>query len=127
MTVDELRPWIAKNKDALLTALLDGSYQPQPVRGVEIPKPGGGKRQLGIPTVVDRLVQQAIPGLRRGRLCKSSSRCSIRVSRLRALASARDGERMMRCSEPRSTSPTGMTSWLISTSRNCSTGSTTMS
>ena len=60
MTVDDLRPWIAENKDALLTALLDGSYQRQPVRGVEIPKPGGGKRQLGIPTVVDRLVQQAI-------------------------------------------------------------------
>jgi len=60
MTVDDLRPWIASNKDTLLTALLDGSYQPQPVRGVEIPKPGGGKRQLGIPTVVDRLVQQAI-------------------------------------------------------------------
>jgi RNA-directed DNA polymerase len=61
MTVDELRLWIAENKDALLTALLDGSYRPRPVRGVEIPKPGGGgKRQLGIPTVVDRLVQQAI-------------------------------------------------------------------
>jgi RNA-directed DNA polymerase len=60
MTVAELRSWIAQHKDALLTALLDGSYQPQPVRGVEIPKPGGGKRQLGIPTVVDRLVQQAI-------------------------------------------------------------------
>jgi RNA-directed DNA polymerase len=60
MTVDDLRLWIARNKDTLLTALLDGSYQPQPVRGVEIPKPGGGKRQLGIPTVADRLVQQAI-------------------------------------------------------------------
>jgi RNA-directed DNA polymerase len=60
MTVTDLRPWIAENKDALITALLDGSYQPQPVRGVEIPKPGGGKRQLGIPTVIDRLVQQAI-------------------------------------------------------------------
>jgi RNA-directed DNA polymerase len=60
MTVADLRPWIAQNKDALLTALLDGSYQPQPVRGVDIPKPGGGKRQLGIPTVVDRLVPQAI-------------------------------------------------------------------
>ena len=56
MTVADLRSWIAQHKDALL----DGSYQPQPVRGVEIPKPGGGKRQLGIPTVVDRLVQQAV-------------------------------------------------------------------
>jgi hypothetical protein len=60
MIVDDLRPWITKNKDALLTALLDESYKPQPVRGVEIPKPGGGKRQSRIPTVVDRLVQQAM-------------------------------------------------------------------
>src|SRR5271169_958926 len=60
MTVDDLRSWIVENKDALITALLEGSYQPQPVRGVQIPKPGGGMRQLGIPTVVDRLVQQAI-------------------------------------------------------------------
>ncbi len=43
-----------------MASLLAGSYQPELVRGVEIPKPGGGVRQLGIPTVVDRLVQQAI-------------------------------------------------------------------
>jgi RNA-directed DNA polymerase len=60
MTVETMRGWIATNRETLIASLLDGSYQPQPVRGVSIPKPGGGERQLGIPTVVDRLVQQAI-------------------------------------------------------------------
>lgn len=60
LTVGDLMTWIAAHKDAFIASLLDGTYQPQPVRGVQIPKPGGGVRQLGIPTVVDRLVQQAI-------------------------------------------------------------------
>ena len=60
MTIDALQPWLAQHVQELVASLLDGSYQPQPVRGVQIPKPGGGVRQLGIPTVVDRLVQQAI-------------------------------------------------------------------
>lgn len=70
MTVEQLGGWIQRHKQAFIASLLDGSYQPQPVRGVQIPKPGlrraqssrGGKgmRQLGIPTVVDRLVQQAM-------------------------------------------------------------------
>lgn len=60
MTVADLGPWIKEHKEALIASLLDGSYQPQPVRRVDIPKPGGGMRQLGIPTVIDRLVQQAI-------------------------------------------------------------------
>jgi RNA-directed DNA polymerase len=60
MSLDELGAWISLHKEQLIASLLNGSYQPQPVRGVEIPKPGGGMRQLGIPTVVDRLVQQAI-------------------------------------------------------------------
>ena len=60
MPVSALRAWIAEHRDWLVTALLDGTYQPAAVRGVTLPKPGGGTRQLGIPTVVDRLVQQAI-------------------------------------------------------------------
>ena len=60
MTIDDLPSWIATHKQEFLAALRDGSYEPQPVRGVQIPKPGGGVRQLGIPTVIDRLVQQAI-------------------------------------------------------------------
>ena len=60
MTVGELGAWLAGRKEEWVAQLLDGSYRPQEIRGVEIPKPGGGVRQLGIPTVVDRLVQQAI-------------------------------------------------------------------
>lgn len=60
MTVADLRPWIAAHRDTLVAALFRGDYRPQPVKGIAIPKPGGGTRQLGIPTVVDRLVQQAI-------------------------------------------------------------------
>ncbi len=60
MTIRELGDWIKQHKQELIAALVEGNYQPQAVRGVEIPKPGGGVRQLGIPTVVDRLVQQAI-------------------------------------------------------------------
>nr|WP_280116398.1 reverse transcriptase domain-containing protein [Vibrio cidicii] len=57
-TISKLRQ--ASNGQALRQSLLDGSYQPQPVLGVEIPKTTGGVRQLGIPTVLDRIVQQAI-------------------------------------------------------------------
>ena len=60
MTVEDLGGWLSQHHGALIRSLLDGSYQPQPVRRKEIPKPGGGVRELGIPTVVDRLVQQAI-------------------------------------------------------------------
>ena len=60
MSCEQLLPWLLANKDVLISSLLDGSYRSNPVRRVEIPKDNGKKRQLGIPTVVDRLVQQAI-------------------------------------------------------------------
>lgn len=60
MTVEELPAYLQANWERLRAQLLDGSYQPQPVRQHEIPKPGGGVRKLGIPAVVDRFLQQAI-------------------------------------------------------------------
>lgn len=60
MTIEELGSYIKMHKEGIVRLLLEGHYQPQAVKGVEIPKPKGGTRQLGIPTVLDRLVQQAI-------------------------------------------------------------------
>lgn len=57
---DELRPFVNANCQSLLNSIREGSYQPSPVRKVEIPKATGGVRMLGIPTVVDRMIQQAI-------------------------------------------------------------------
>jgi RNA-directed DNA polymerase len=60
MTVSDLKPWLQAHWLEVKERLLAGTYRPEVVRGVEIPKPNGGKRQLGIPTVVDRLIQQAL-------------------------------------------------------------------
>ena len=60
MTVKQLPTYLAKHWPALRAQLLQGTYQPQPVKRVEIPKPDGGVRKLGIPTVVDRFIQQAV-------------------------------------------------------------------
>lgn len=60
MQVDELLPFLREHKDELIQSIKDGKYRPKPVRRKEIPKENGKTRKLGIPTVVDRLIQQAI-------------------------------------------------------------------
>jgi group II intron reverse transcriptase/maturase len=60
MTVDELPTYLVNHWEAIRAQLLDGTYQPKPVRRQEIPKSGGGIRELGIPCVLDRFIQQTI-------------------------------------------------------------------
>ena len=60
MSTDDLRPWLGEHWPKLYRSLEDGTYRPQPVRQVTIPKPDGGKRTLGVQTVVDRMISQAL-------------------------------------------------------------------
>jgi len=60
MSVKDLKPYLQAEWADIKVKLLAGTYKPQPVKRVEIPKPGGGIRRLGIPTVVDRMIQQAL-------------------------------------------------------------------
>ena len=64
MTVYELLPWLVENVNELINRIKAGKYTPKPVLRVEIPKPDGGVRLLGIPTVIDRVIQQAIEQLK---------------------------------------------------------------
>ena len=60
LSVAELKPWLKKNWRSVRQALIDGNYQPRAIRRMDIPKPDSGVRTSGIPTVVDRLIQQAV-------------------------------------------------------------------
>lgn len=60
MEVDVLKEYLHNHKEELITSILQGKYRPNPVRRVEIPKDDGSKRLLGIPAVIDRMIQQAI-------------------------------------------------------------------
>jgi len=67
LRVSELPGYLKQHWPAIREQLLNGTYQPQPVKRVEIPKPDGGVRQLGIPTVLDRFIQQAVMQVLQGR------------------------------------------------------------
>jgi RNA-directed DNA polymerase len=67
MTVHDLPGYLKQHWPAIREQLLSGTYKPQPVKRVEIPKPDGGVRKLGIPTVLDRFVQQAVMQVLQGR------------------------------------------------------------
>src|SRR5208282_2972178 len=60
MTIDDAKEYLREHWPSIRSQLLEGTYQPQPVKRVEIPKPDGGVRKLGVPCVVDRLIQQAV-------------------------------------------------------------------
>src|ERR1700730_14096807 len=60
ITVNQLTDYLKQHWPAIREQLLNGTYEPKPVRRVEIPKPDGGVRKLGIPTVLDRFIQQAV-------------------------------------------------------------------
>ena len=60
MSVDEMLPYLKEHREELLESIRGGYYKPKPVRRIEIPKPEGGVRMLGVPTVIDRMIQQAI-------------------------------------------------------------------
>ncbi len=60
MSIEEMLPYLKENREELLRSIRRGKYKPKPVRRVEIPKPDGGIRLLGVPTVIDRMLQQAL-------------------------------------------------------------------
>ena len=93
VTVDELKAYCQTHWDRIRQELLDGRYQPQPIRKVEIPKPEGGQRRLGIPTVMDRMIHR--------RCCRSCNYSSTRRFRTTAMAFVRNAARIKRYSAPR--------------------------
>ena len=79
ITVKDFPTWARQHWPDIKTQLLDGDYQPEAVRRVWIPKPNGDKRPLGIPSVVDRVIQQAMPKALRGAGSRASAHPDLRT------------------------------------------------
>ena len=114
MTIDAARDYLREHWPSIRSQLLDGTYQPQPVKRVEIPKPDGGVRKLGVPCVVDRLVQQAV-------LQVLQVRNGMRRFPNTATGSVRGARPIRQLPRHRRTSPRATVSWWTSISRISST------
>jgi Retron-type reverse transcriptase len=112
MTVIGIKDYLKQHWPAIREQLLSGTYEPKPVRRVEIPKPDGGVRKLGIPTVLDRFIQQAVMQVLQRRWDRTFSDT--------ATGSGRDGRLIKRWHRRSSTSPKATAGALISTWRNSS-------
>ena len=117
MTIDAAKDYLREHWPNIRAQLLEGSYQPQPVKRVEIPKPDGGIRKLGVPCVVDRLIQQA--------MLQVSKRGGTRRSPSTVTAFDRGAPPIRQWFRRNVTSPTATTSWSISISKSSSTESIT--
>jgi RNA-directed DNA polymerase len=117
MKVGELSGYLKQHWPTIREQLLRGAYQPQPVRRVEIPKPDGGVRKLGIPTVLDRFIQQAVMQVLQRRWDPTSPNT--------VTDSGRNARRIKQWPRRSSTSPQAIAGWSTSTSRNSLIGSIT--
>ncbi len=118
MRVTDLKAWLQAHWPAVKAALLAGSYLPREVRAVDIPKPTGGVRTLGVPTVVDRLIQQAVLQVLQPIFEGGFSESSYGFA-------DPDAMRGKRYKPPGTTSETAGFGWRTSILRNSSTESTT--
>jgi RNA-directed DNA polymerase len=88
MTIDDAKAYLREHWPGIRVQLLEGTYQPQPVKRVDIPKPEGGVRKLGVPCVVDRLIQQALLQVLQERPTFSEHSYGFRRSAHQAVAQA---------------------------------------